>query len=166
MPIEPIGCHYADKAPVGGSFYGNYFQRNQAYEGFVYSVREREIMPKDYNAPDHIRTNHYQREVGRREKITHERFNALGTSHHSEKLKEEPTLTPKQQEEFAKTMKEPLYKFDWGIFVFCVFQSALSATQSQTFIHTVLSLHSWTDNFKDPHFIVLPTVNVSGSEIL
>eukprot|EP00392_Amoebophrya_sp_AT5.2_P002045 g2050.t1 len=92
----------------------------QKTKSYVYSVREREIMPRG----DNSKTNHYQRTVGIQPKITHERFNALATQSHAEKLKETPSLTRKQEEEFAKTLKEPLYKFNW------------------------------VDNFQDPTFIV------------
>ena len=33
-------------APVGGSHFGHTFQRRKAFEGYVYTTREREIIPK------------------------------------------------------------------------------------------------------------------------
>ncbi|CAD7941694.1 unnamed protein product [Amoebophrya sp. A25] len=84
------------------------FMRQKAFEGYVYSVREREIMPKGSG-----NINHYERSVGMVDRISKDRFLACAAPAHAAKLAEEPTLTPKQQEEVSKQMKEPLYKFTW-----------------------------------------------------
>jgi len=103
----PTLSQQAAVCPVGGSHYAHTFQRRRAFEGYVYSVRQREILPR----------RKYEEEVlgvdGGFKTLSKQQQHCMSSQHLKDKYREKPELTPKQEHELKISQSEPLLKFKW-----------------------------------------------------